>query len=46
MTELASVVLFATDPAATAAFYRALGLVLEDEHHGEGPVRATLSTRP
>jgi len=38
MTELASVVLFATVPTATAAFYRGLGLVLEDEHHGEGPI--------
>jgi catechol 2,3-dioxygenase-like lactoylglutathione lyase family enzyme len=38
MSELASVVLFAANPLATAAFYRALGLVLEDEHHGDGPV--------
>jgi lactoylglutathione lyase len=38
MTELASVVLFAANPSATAAFYRALDLVLEDEHHGEGPI--------
>jgi lactoylglutathione lyase len=38
MTVLASVVLFAADPTVTAAFYRALGLVLEDEHHREGPI--------
>jgi lactoylglutathione lyase len=38
MTEMASVVLFAADPTATAAFYRALELVLEDEQHGEGPI--------
>jgi lactoylglutathione lyase len=38
MTEVASLVLFADRPTVTAAFYRALGLVLEDEDHGEGPV--------
>ena len=38
MTEMASLVLFAGRPTVTAAFYRALGLVLEDEDHGEGPV--------
>src|SRR5580693_7529899 len=38
MTEVASLVLYAGRPAATAAFYRALGLGLEDEDHGEGPV--------
>jgi hypothetical protein len=38
MTELASVVVFAADPTATAAFYGALDLALEDEHHGEGPI--------
>lgn len=38
MTEMASLVLYAADAAATAAFYRAIGLELEDEDHGEGPV--------
>ena len=38
MTEMASLVLYAGDPTATAAFYRALGLDLEHEDHGEGPV--------
>lgn len=39
VTEIASLVLFAADPEATAAFYRTLGLVLELEDHGEeGPV--------
>jgi lactoylglutathione lyase len=38
MSELASMVLFAANPPATAAFYRALDLVLEDEHHGDGPI--------
>ena len=38
MTEMASLVLYATSPPATAAFYRALGLDLADEDHGEGPV--------
>jgi catechol 2,3-dioxygenase-like lactoylglutathione lyase family enzyme len=37
MTEMASLVLYAASPAATAAFYRALGLGLEDEDHGQGP---------
>jgi len=38
MTEMASLVLYAASPQATAAFYRALGLELADEDHGEGPV--------
>ena len=38
MTEMASLVLYAGDPTATAAFYSALGLELEHEDHGEGPV--------
>ncbi len=37
MTEMASLVLYAGDPTATAAFCRALGLDRED--HGEGPGR-------
>jgi lactoylglutathione lyase len=37
MTEMASLVLFAAYPQAAAAFYRCLGLDLENEHHGEGP---------
>jgi lactoylglutathione lyase len=38
MTEMASLVLYAASPPATAGFYRTLGLQLEDEDHGEGPV--------
>ncbi|MGD0062645.1 MAG: hypothetical protein ABSB76_04285 [Streptosporangiaceae bacterium] len=38
MTEMASLVLFAVDPTATAAFYRCLGLELDHEDHGEGPL--------
>ena len=38
MTEMASLVLYAASPQVTAAFYRALGLELADEDHGEGPV--------
>jgi lactoylglutathione lyase len=38
MTEMASLVLFATHSSATAAFYRALGLDLADEHHDDGPL--------
>ena len=30
--------LYANDPVRTGAFYRALGLRLENEDHGEGPV--------
>ena len=40
MTEMASLVLFAADSEATAAFYRALGVEFEDEDHGEGPVHS------
>lgn len=40
MAELtvSSLVLFAADHAGTAAFYRAVGLPLEDEDHDDGPV--------
>jgi lactoylglutathione lyase len=38
VTEIASLVLFAADVGKTAEFYRAVGLELEDEDHGEGPV--------
>ena len=38
VTELASLVLFASDVDAAARFYRALGVPLKDEDHGEGPV--------
>lgn len=40
MTELASFVLFTADVTAAARFYRALGVPLEDEDHGEGDVHA------
>ena len=38
--------MFASAPAATAAFYRALGLVLGDEHHGEGPIHFAAELGP
>jgi lactoylglutathione lyase len=38
MTALASLVLFSRAPAATAAFYRTLGIDLADEDHGDGVV--------
>jgi predicted enzyme related to lactoylglutathione lyase len=40
MIEMASLVLFAADIGRTVAFYRAVGVLLEDEDHGEGPVHA------
>ena len=46
MTEMASLVLFAASPSATAAFYRALGIVLEDEHHGDGPLHFATELGP
>jgi lactoylglutathione lyase len=36
MTEIASLVLFSGRATQTAAFYRALGVDLEDEDHGDG----------
>jgi lactoylglutathione lyase len=36
--EVSSIVLFAADAEQTAAFYRALGIPLEGEDHGDGPV--------
>lgn len=38
MTEFASLVLFSEDPDRTAAFYRALGVDLAGEDHGDGHV--------
>jgi lactoylglutathione lyase len=46
MTEMASLVLYAASPQATAAFYRALGLELADEDHGEGPVHFATELGP
>jgi lactoylglutathione lyase len=46
MTEMASLVLYAADAAATAAFYRAIGLELTDEDHGEGPVHYATELGP
>jgi len=46
MAELASLVLYAADPGATAAFYRALGVDLEHEDHGEGPVHFAAELGP
>jgi lactoylglutathione lyase len=38
MTEFGALVVYGADAAKTAAFYRAVGLDLADEDHGEGPV--------
>jgi predicted enzyme related to lactoylglutathione lyase len=40
MIEIASLVLFTAEVDRTVAFYRAVGVPLEDEDHGEGPVHA------
>lgn len=40
MTELASLVVFTSDVKAMIAFYRAVGIGLEAEEHGDGPVHA------
>ncbi len=37
MVEVSSIVLFAADAVRTASFYRALGVPLEAEDHGDGP---------
>jgi len=41
--DLGSLVLFARDADRTAAFYRALGLPLDPERHGDGPIHHTCS---
>lgn len=38
MSELASVVVFSGDHARAVAFYRAIGIPLEDERHDDGPL--------
>jgi lactoylglutathione lyase len=38
MTLFGALVVYAADAAKTAAFYRAIGVDLEDEDHGEGTV--------
>jgi lactoylglutathione lyase len=38
MVEMASLVLFSAAMDETVAFYRAMGLEMEEEDHGEGPV--------
>jgi catechol 2,3-dioxygenase-like lactoylglutathione lyase family enzyme len=45
VTEIASLVLFAADVNKTADFYRAIGLELEHEDHGEGPVHCAVELR-
>ncbi|QDU86611.1 Glyoxalase-like domain protein [Planctomycetes bacterium Pla163] len=44
--ELGSLILFSERVEALAAFYRALGLPLEPERHGDGPVHHTCSLGP
>jgi lactoylglutathione lyase len=46
MTEIASLVLYAASAPATAEFYRALGLDLEDERHDDGPVHFAVELGP
>jgi len=43
---MASLVLFTASPAATVAFYRAVGLELEEEDHGGGPVHFATELGP
>ena len=43
---MSSLVLFATDADKTAAFYRAIGVPLEDEDHGEGPIHFAAEIGP
>lgn len=38
MVDVASLVLFAVDLEATVEFYRAVGIDLEHEDHGDGPI--------
>jgi lactoylglutathione lyase len=38
VTEFGALVVYAADAAKTAAFYRAVGVGLAEEDHGEGPV--------
>jgi predicted enzyme related to lactoylglutathione lyase len=38
MTQVASIVVFSADHARSAAFYRAIGIPLEDEQHDQGPL--------
>jgi lactoylglutathione lyase len=38
VTQFGALVMYAADVAKTAAFYRAVGVDLADEDHGEGPV--------
>ena len=38
MTELSSLVLFTGNIEQARAFYRAIGLNLDDENHGDGPL--------
>jgi len=46
MTEIASLVLYAADAPVTAAYYRAIGIDLEDEVHDEGPVHFAAEVGP
>lgn len=46
MTEMAFLVLSAANPAETMAFYRAAGLELEAEEHGDGPVHFATELGP
>jgi catechol 2,3-dioxygenase-like lactoylglutathione lyase family enzyme len=40
MAKLSSVVMFSGHPEACVAFYRAIGIPLEDEDHGDGALHA------
>ena len=46
MTEIASLVLFATNAQNTADFYRAIGLDLAEESHDEGPEHLAVELGP
>jgi catechol 2,3-dioxygenase-like lactoylglutathione lyase family enzyme len=42
MTEIASIVLFSDEPSRTIDFYRAIGVELQDEDHGDGLVHSAI----
>lgn len=44
--QVASLVLFSSFVSRTAAFYRAIGLQLEEEHHDGGPVHLAVDLGP
>jgi lactoylglutathione lyase len=46
MTQVASIVVYSAHHSQAAAFYRAIGLPLEDEEHDDGPVHYACELGP